>query len=175
MRSSTDLPLFTHHTLPNLRHLAIEVNASRVPTTPISSILLPQLTTLALSLGRLDRRNQNVTTLFERLREGNNLKHLSLDIDPQDIYDSLFLVPTNLKLESLHLKQWVLLEADSDRREPWRKLASGQNEMLEVDRMVYYGTSYEQQSLYIRENVGIELEFRPETADPPFENLTGKE
>ncbi|GAA5827872.1 hypothetical protein JCM5353_000010 [Sporobolomyces roseus] len=177
---TTDVPLFTKESLPALRHLSISLVTSFVPRSAISSMLLPQLETLALAVSRMKYQYQS-KPLFQRLQDGNNLRHLSLYLDWYDLHSSLFDQTTGLNLESLHLRSSAVLEWSKHSQAShwkyegvgWDRLASSESETFQVKRVVCYGDAVDTSHLFVSPEDAEMFEWRTDRDMPPFKDFDG--
>lgn len=175
---TTDVPLFTQDSLPALRHLSVSLIGPSVPVFAISSMLLPQLETLALSVSLM---KDHFRPLFRRLEDGNNLRHLSLDLDEYDLHSSLFKQTTGLNLESLHLRSSAVLEWSKHSQAShwmyegagWDRLASSESETLQVKRVFCYGDAVDTSHLFVSPEDAAMFEWRTDRDVPPFKDFDG--
>ena len=142
--SSSDQQIVLPAQMPDLVHLAFDVDSISRYTSRVLDLILPQLETLALS------DQQQHTTRFqlkEVLARARNLKHLAL---PR-AFDATSFVENydfRLELESLHLPIQSLTGLNTlDWRQATRDwlvaVAKGQRRNVRIDKIVIYGTKRE--------------------------------
>ena len=142
-------------------------------------MLLPQLETLALSVE--SSMDDHFGPLFIRLRDGNSLRHLSLDLAEYDLHWCLFKEMTGLNLDSLHIRSSTVLEW-SERKQAsrwkykqvgWDRLASEERNTFRVRRVVCYGDAPDTSRLFVSEEDAAMFEWRIDEDKPPFRSLDG--
>jgi len=153
--------------MPNLVHLALKGYITTLPTHMIFlSKLLPQITTLANG-GRFVPAD-----LFPKNRLPDNLRHLSLNTDANDLL-SLF-SDDGTDLESLHLSSWTM-KRDGEVMSRLIRIAKGTDPTNTIMRIVIYGKRKEIEAIYKDLVDDLDsFEWREASEHTPFEDFDGR-